>query len=223
MEENNIDIAIAEDQQMFRQSLVTLLNMAPGLRVICEAADGDAMLKFLRGTKQLPNVLILDIGLPLLNGADLCALVTREFPEIKIIMLSVHAQERLIAKLITAGAHAYLNKNCDFSELVTAIDSVYTKGFYMNADTLNALRIKGDSKPAQVKSLNMIPIELTARETDILVMICGEKSSAEIAEKLFISIRTVEGHRNNLLLKTGCKNTAGLVLFAVKHHLFETF
>ena len=221
MDPNKIDIAIAEDQQMFRQSLVSLLNMVEGMQIVGESADGESMLNFLRSAKQPPDVVILDIGLPELNGADLCEIVAREFRGVKIIMLSVHVQERLIAKLITAGAHAYLNKNCDFAELITAIQSVHTKGFYMNSDTLKAMRNQGGNKPAQIKSLNLIPIELTQREMEILLLICGEKSSPEIAEKLFISIRTVEGHRNRLLLKTSCKNTAGLVLFAVKHHLFE--
>jgi DNA-binding NarL/FixJ family response regulator len=123
--------------------------------------------------------------------------------------------------MINAGACAYLNKNCDAAELITAINTVHQTGFYINTETLRAIQNAAAYRSKAIKSIDAIPIELTNREKEILQLICKEFNNAEIAERLSLSIRTVEGHRNNLLLKTGCRNTAGLVLFAVKYGIFE--
>jgi DNA-binding NarL/FixJ family response regulator len=123
--------------------------------------------------------------------------------------------------MIDEGASGYLVKNCDKAELVTAVNTVFSTGFYINNSVLQAIQHASQTRQQAPKNLIGIPVELTAREKEILLLICKELSTPEIAEQLFLSSRTVEGHRNNLLLKTGCKNTAGLVLFAVKYHLYE--
>jgi DNA-binding NarL/FixJ family response regulator len=105
--------------------------------------------------------------------------------------------------------------------LITAIQTVLKSGFYINNDVLKAIQHTSSKKNKPLKNVNTLPIELSAREKEVLELICREYSNVEIAEKLFISVRTAEGHRNNLLAKTGCRNTAGLVLFAVRHNLFE--
>ena len=102
-----------------------------------------------------------------------------------------------------------------------SINTTYKSGFYFNQVTLQAMRKASLYKSGDIKNLNHIAIELTNREKEILVLLCKELTNAEIAEQLFISSRTVEGHRNNLLLKTGCRNTAGLVIFAIKNELFS--
>jgi DNA-binding NarL/FixJ family response regulator len=139
----------------------------------------------------------------------------------KVIVLSGHARERLIARMIEAGSSGYLVKNCDKEELVTAIYSVGKNGFYINAQVLKAMQVTAGQKGKPLRNSNYIPIELTAREKEVLLRICRELSNAEIAAQLHLSIRTVEGHRNNLLAKTGCRNTAGLVVFAVKYGIYE--
>ena len=135
-------------------------------------------------------------------------------------MLSVHSNERMIARMIQLGASGYLIKNCDKEELIKAINTTYSSGFYINAQALKAIQSQS-GKANSIKNLNGILLDISAREKEVLQLICKEMTGTEIAEKLFISVRTVDGHRNNLLLKTGCRNTAGLVLFAVKHHIYE--
>ena len=123
--------------------------------------------------------------------------------------------------MIEAGACGYLTKNCEIEELMVAINSTYKNGFYFNQDTLLAMRKTSEYKLAEIKNINNIAVELTARESEILILLCSELSNIQIGERLFISSRTVEGHRNKLLVKTGSRNTAGLVVFAIKHDLFQ--
>ncbi len=125
--------------------------------------------------------------------------------------------------MIDAGANGYLAKNCELEELETAIRNVYTTGFYFNAAALKAMRNAGLHRNKRLKNINNIQFDITTREHEVLLLICKEYTTAEIAAQLYLSTRTIEGHRNNLLEKTGCKNTAGLVIFAMKSHLFEPF
>jgi DNA-binding NarL/FixJ family response regulator len=163
----------------------------------------------------------MDMEMPGMDGMELNEILHKKFPEIKVIVVSVHAGERLIARMIDAGASGYLVKNCDKAELVTAITTVFSTGFYINNRVLQAIQHASNTRQQAPKNIMGIPVELTAREKEILLLICKELSTPEIADQLFLSTRTVEGHRNNLLLKSGCKNTAGLVLFAVKYHIYE--
>jgi DNA-binding NarL/FixJ family response regulator len=217
---NTIKIGIVDDHNLFRQSLIALLQMESSLELIVEASGGPLFLEKIKQPERLPEIVLIDIDMPEMNGITLNEILKNTYPQIKVIILSVHAQERLIATMISAGASAYLLKNCDKDEFINAIQSVYKHGFYMSKEVFSAMQgTKKNTKP--LKNINAIPVELTNRETEVLRLICGELSTAAIAEKLFLSIRTVEGHRNNLLLKTGCTNTAGLVLFAVRHGIFN--
>lgn len=216
-----IRIAIVEDQPLARHSLSALLKTIDGLQLIMEAADGGTFLQLLAGNCPVPDIAIIDINMPGLTGMDLNELLRERYPSIKVIVLSIHTQERLISKMINAGARAYINKNCEVSELVNAIRAVYQVGFYMNEQTMKAIQNVAGYRNKKVKNLHAIPIELTAREKEVLTLICKEQSNSEIADNLNLSIRTVEGHRNNLLMKIGCKNTAGLVLFAIKYGIVD--
>jgi DNA-binding NarL/FixJ family response regulator len=216
-----IRIAIVDDQNIFRQSLAILINSIPNFKLIADAQSGADFLEILKTIPQPPHVLLLDMNMPGMNGIELNEILHRDYPQIKVIVLSVHAQERLISKMIAAGASAYLVKNCDKEELVTAVQTVYNTGFYMNRQVLLAIQNASSQRNKPIKVFDTIPFELTNREKEILKLICDEYGSSEIAEKLFLSVRTVEGHRNNLLLKTQSRNTAGLVLFAIKHHLVD--
>ena len=216
-----IRIAIVEDQPLARQSLSALLKTIDGLQLIMEAADGGTFLQLLAGNPQVPDIAVIDVNMPGLTGMDLNELLRERYPSIRVIVLSIHTQERLISKMINAGARAYINKNCEVNELVTAIRAVHQVGFYMNEQTMKAIQNVASYRNKKVKNLHAIPIELTAREKEILTLVCKEQSNSEIADNLNLSIRTVEGHRNNLLTKISCKNTAGLVLFAVKYGIVD--
>jgi DNA-binding NarL/FixJ family response regulator len=163
----------------------------------------------------------MDINMPGLTGIELCILLQQRYPDIKLVALSLYSQERLIAKMINNGARAYLTKDCELDELMKAIRAVHNFGFYMNPKTMKAIQQVNNYRNKKVRKLEEITVELTSRELEILILICKEYSSQEMADKLSISVRTIEGHRNSLLLKTGCKNTAGLVLFAIRYDVFE--
>ncbi|MDN3583948.1 response regulator transcription factor [Mucilaginibacter flavus] len=216
-----IRVAIVDDQNIFRQSLAILINSVPHFELVADADSAAALVDIFKNIPLLPQVLLMDMNMPGMNGIELNQVLREQYPQIKVMVLSVHSQERLIAKMISAGASAYLFKNCDKEELITAIQTVQHSGYYINRDTLAAIQNGAARRNKSVTAFGTSPFELTNREKEVLELICKEYASAEIAQKLFLSIRTVEGHRNNLLLKTQSRNTAGLVLYAVKHQLIE--
>lgn len=214
----NINIAIVDDQTLFRQTLSLLIKTVNDFCLVAEEASGADMLNRLSCMDIIPDILLMDMNMPEMDGVELSRLVREQFPKTKVIVLSMYAQESLISKMIISGASAYLVKNCDREELILAIRSTYQTGYYMNKQTLMAIQ-ENNRFVEKMTLYSTIPVKLTERELEVLRLICDQYASNEIAEKLFISPRTVEGHRNHLLIKTESKNTAGLVLFAMKHRL----
>lgn len=217
----DILISLVDDQQLFRNGLGSLIRSQAGFTLVTEAENGKDFLEQIEAGSIMPDVALIDMNMPQMNGVELNEVLQKKYPSIKVIILSVYDQERFIGKMIEAGACGYLTKNCEIEELVTAINAVYKTGFYFNQVTLQAMRKTSQFKPGGLKNLNNIDIELTSREEEILKLLCKEYTTSEIGEKLFISPRTVEGHRNNLLMKTGCRNIAGLVIFAIRNKFYE--
>lgn len=213
-----IQVAIAEDQKLFRECLVSLLNGFEDISVTLEVANGKELIEHLNQGILSPEVVLLDLTMPEMNGLDTTRHLKKHFPDIKIIILSVHSEERHIAHMVSEGVNGYLAKNADLSEVVRAVQSVHEKGFYFNETVLKAIHLGMAQK--HTRSYNP-GNPLTAREKEILQLICQEFTTAEIAEKLFLSVRTVDGHRNSLLEKTGARNTAGLVLYALRQNWFS--
>jgi len=219
---NEIKIAIVDDQNLFRQSLGLLIDSEPQFKLISESEDGNSFLEMLNAKRtELPDIAIIDMDMPGMNGIELNTILNQQYTSIKVIVLSVHVPPVLITQMINAGATAYLAKNCDKNELIIAIETVYKTGFYFNTGVLMALRNNANYRAQTQTNISNIPVKLTAREKQVLALICKEYNNAEIGEQLFLSTRTIEGHRNNLINKAGCRNTAGLVLFAIKYSLFQ--
>ncbi|MBK6996338.1 MAG: response regulator transcription factor [Lewinellaceae bacterium] len=218
MTENTIHVAIAEDQRLFRECLVSLLNGFDRINVTVEAANGKELLEALYIASPTPEVVLLDLTMPEMNGLDTTRQLKKLFPEMKIIILSVHSEERHIVHMVSEGVNGYLVKNSELSEVVHAVQAVYEKGFYFNESVLRAIHSGMAHKHEKSYNPNS---PLTTREKEILELVCQELTTTEIAEKLFLSVRTVDGHRNNLLEKTGARNTAGLVIYALRHDLFK--
>ncbi len=217
-----IRIALADDQQLFREGLAGIIRSIPDFELVAEAENGKLMLDCIKRLEdQLPDIALIDMHMPEMNGVELNDILHRDYPSIKVIVLSVYDQERFISKMIEAGACGYLTKNCESEELITAIRTTRKAGFYFNNATLEAMRKASQYRDTDIRNITNIPIELTQREKEIIVLLCKELTNAEIGEQLFISTRTVEGHRNNLLAKTGCRNTAGLVIFAIRNNLYK--
>ena len=217
-----IKIAIVDDQNLFRQSLGMLIDSVEQFKLISESENGNSFLAKLdvKGT-ELPHIAIIDMDMPGMNDIELNTILHQQYTGIKVIVLSVHIQPLLITQMINAGAAAYLAKNCDKDELITAIETVYKTGFYFNTGVLLALKNSASYRAQTQTNISSVPVRLTAREKQVLELICKEYNNAEIGKQLFLSPRTIEGHRNNLINKAGCRNTAGLVLFAIKHSLFQ--
>lgn len=215
-----IRIGLVEDQILFREGMKAILSSWSDIEVSFESGDGYSVEEKLLNTDSLPHVLLVDLSLPPNDGVEFSGVevtdaVTRSFPSVKIIILSVHHEENFIAQLIEHGAHGYLIKDCDPQELHEAIISVHTKGSYINERTLRAIQnnMGRKHKPISITTTT----QLTRREEEILNLICKQYTSDEIGKKLFISEKTVNGHRNNLLQKTNSRNVAGLVIFALKN------
>lgn len=218
---NKIKIALVEDQQLFRESLAALLERIPEFEVLAVCENGKVFMDMLPRLPVAPDVMLVDMDMPEMNGVELTEALHKQRPDIKIIILTVYNQERFMVKMVEAGASGYLLKNCGTEEVLNAIRQVYSAGYYFNEFFLNAMKSGAKSKSTATLDFNHIPVELTEREREILLLICQELTNIEIGEKLFISPRTVDGHRNNLLSKTGARNTAGLVVFAVTNNLFQ--
>ena len=218
---NKIRIAIVDDQLLFREGLAALINGVEDFQLLLEAETAKELLDKLKQTAVIPEVLLMDMKLPDMNGDELNVILQQEYPSIKVMILSMYDEERLIYRMIEAGACGYLVKNCGKQELVAAINTTIKSGFYFNYSTMKAMRNAAAYKNQVIRNINNIPIEISEREEAVLQLICKEFTNAEIAEKLFVSTRTAEGHRNNLLMKTGCRNTAGLVVFAIRYGLFK--
>lgn len=218
---DKIPVFIVDDQNLFRQSLAMLIGSIDEFNLLGDFESGDSLLEKIPYLVNIQtHVAIIDMDMPGMNGIDLNEILHEQYPQIKIIILSVHINPSLIAQMIHAKASAYLEKNCDKEELILAIQSVYKTGFYFNKSVLKAIQDNANRKSSIQHTLPTVPVRLTSREKQILGYICREFSNAEIANSMFISQRTVEGHRINLLAKTGCRNIAGLVLFAIKYGFY---
>lgn len=220
----SLAIGLVEDQLLFREGMKAILNSSPDMEVVFEAGDGHHIVENLRASEPVPDVLLLDLSLPPLGnkpmtGMEITRLVRTAFPEMKILILSMYHDENFIARLIENGAHGYLVKDSSPGEVRDAIMTVQATGSYINALTLKAIQRSMNRKSRLVQT--PLPIPLTGREKEVLALICQQLTSEEISEKLFLSVKTVNGHRNNLLQKTAARNTAGLVLFAIKNGLVE--
>lgn len=219
---DKIKISIVDDQNLFRESLALLIDTVNGFEMVSASDSGLTFLEKLKDTTiKKPDIVLLDMDMPGMNGIELNDILNKEQPYMRVIILSVHVQPLLIAQMINAGAAAYLAKNCNKEELIQAVETVHKTGFYFNNDVLRAIQNGGIHKTNAQRTISNVPVHLTRREIQVLRLICKELSNAEIAEELYLSTRTVEGHRNNLLIKTGCRNTAGLVLFAIKYGVFQ--
>jgi len=217
----NIRIALADDENLFREGLANILSANPEYELVAQAENGKKLLEKIKLLAVLPDIVLIDLNMPEMNGIELNYVLQKEYPGMKVVILSIYNDEKYISKMIEAGACGYLKKNCETWELFDTLNNTANLGFYFSSEVVRALRNSVHYRKQSIQNLNNIPITLTEREIAILKMICNEFTNAEIAEKLFISHRTVDGHRTNLLSKTGCKNTAGLVIFAIRYRIFE--
>lgn len=212
MEENKV--IIVDDHKMFRSGLRFLLSNIPNITVIGEASNGKEFLKM--AENETIDIALMDINMPEMNGIEATRIAMEKYPDLKIIVLSMHGEEEYYDQMLEAGVKGFLLKNSDADELIAAIEAVLAGKSYFSQELLvNIL----DQK--RLQKLRTDVVKLSTRELEVLKLICDGYSNAEIAEQLFISHRTVDRHRANLLSKTGCKNSTSLVMYAVKNKIVE--
>lgn len=212
-----IKIILVDDEILFRKGISFLLEREKNLEIIFEASNGDELISYLQSNNNHPDIIMMDLKMPLINGIEATKIIRKDFPEIKIIALTSYDSKSFVANMIDVGAVSYLIKNATPQDLLTTINEVALKGFYYTEYIMEI--IKEDVLTTKKVKSNFDSNFLTKREIEVLKLICFQKSTVEIAEQLFISPRTVEGHRNNLLLKTESKNIAGLVVYAVQNEI----
>jgi len=212
---NQINLLIADDHTMFLQGIISLLEQEPNITVIDKAVNGIEALEIIK--KGVVDFIILDISMPEMDGIELSKILKKQHPNVKILIVSTHSNVMIVSRLIRIGVNGYLLKNAAKEELLKAINTIASGENYF-AEELEEKHLTNSSKiEKQVSNLT----ELSSREKEILVLIAHEYNTAEIAEKTFISLNTVNTHRRNLLSKLNAKNTAGLVKYAVENGLVD--
>lgn len=212
-----IKVAIADDHHLFRTGVRTSLSSRKDIQMVAEAENGMQLLNLLKHIK--PDVILLDIQMPIMDGYATLPEIKKLYPEIKVIMLSMINDHSMITRMMEIGANSYLTKESDSETIYNAIRTCYEDEFFFNDLTnkalLNGLRSKKEPEPEPHE------VNLTDKERTILRLMCEEKSTKEIADMVDISPRTVEAIRDKLKSKTGAKSMAGLVMYAVKAGIVE--
>jgi DNA-binding NarL/FixJ family response regulator len=209
-----IKVIICDDHALFRSGVKLALSHHKDIEIIAEAENGQQLLNTLKAFQC--DVILLDITMPILNGIETLPEVKALYPDIKVIMFTMHNDNSMIAKLMELGANSYLTKDSDSETIYEAITTCHKNEYYFNALTNMALIDGLKTKRNSDSGLN-IDAQLNEKEMLILKLMCEEKSTKEIADMVDLSPRTVEAIRDKLRAKTGAKSMAGLVLFAVKN------
>ena len=208
-----IKVLVADDHPVVRKGLQTCLARQSNMRVAGEAADGD---EALRKTRELrPDVVLMDISMPGMNGLAVTEVLRREMPQIKVLILSVHNNKEYIFRVIQAGAHGYVSKEAPPEEVLRAIESVYGGEPFFSEDIARAALNEFVSSGGKKEPF----AQLTSREREVLVLIAEGQSNKEIADKLGIGVRTIETHRERIMRRLNIHSVAGLTKYAIANGL----
>jgi len=211
-----IKVAVVDDQLLFRRGLISLLKEFEELDVVIEAENGKELVEALKRRK--PNIVLLDIEMPVMDGIQTTEYLHKHFPDIRILILTMHDDDEFVIHLIDKGARGFLLKNHSIEIVTDAIHAIMDNGYYFN-DRVSKMMIKGLVRSKKIKpSFNSVN-NLSEREIEIIQLICEEFTNKEISDRLCISARTVDNHRDSIMEKTGARNTAGIVMFAIKNEL----
>jgi two-component system response regulator NreC len=207
-------ILLVDDHQIVRQGLRTLLEKEPDMEVVAEAEDGRAAVRLTR--EVLPQVVIMDVAMPDLNGIEATRQIVHEFPDIKVIALSMHSDRRFVANMLRAGASGYLLKDSAFEELAQAIRTVAANRTYLSPEVSDIVVkdfLKGPQEAPSAYSL------LSPREREVLQLMAEGKTTKEIADRLHVSVKTVETHRQQIMTKLEIRSVAELTKYAIREGL----
>lgn len=209
----------AEDHTSVRQAYISVLVKEPNFRIIGEAGNGREMLKLMR--RAVPDVVVTDIEMPEMNGVELAGHIRHEFPDVKIILLSMHYSETFAAHIISNGANAFLPKECSMEALIQAINTVHRNGYFFDP-RISRFVLSNLLTEKRFRTI-IQQLSLTQREHEVLQMICEGKTNREIADQLHIRPATVDFHRQKIYSKTGSGNVVQLVKYAIKNGLIDPY
>jgi len=213
----NVRIAVVDDHEIVRDGIQILLEDEPGFEIVGEAKTGKEAVELCKSQKV--DLVVMDITMPEMDGIQATKIIKEKNPEIKVLALTMLSEDQHIRKMIKAGASGYILKSSGKEELIKAVNKIMDgQHYFSDGATQSILKELVNPVVSKVKSTEMA--SLTDRELEILKLIVDEYTNQEIADELFISVRTVDAHRRNLLQKTGAKNTAGLVKYAIENKLF---
>ena len=213
-----IKVAIADDHKIFRKGVILSLRQYTNIKFVQEAENGEELLNGLAEAE--PDVVLMDLRMPVKDGIEATKTISKDFPRIHVIVLTMYEDERFVSHLMENGANGYLLKSADPSEIKKAILEVVAKGYYLNNFVNKVLLKKSHSRTKIIPSLNS-EIVISDKEREVLRLLCMEFTAFEIAQKMYISPRTVEAIKDRLMDRFNVKNTAGLVFFAVKNNLID--
>jgi len=214
-----IKIALIDDQILFRKSLVGILKLQKNLEILLEDASGEAFLKYLELNGETPDVLLLDLHLPTIDGIEILKKIRTGNPAVRemgVIILSAYATEKYAGHLLEMGASSYLTKDCEPTELLQAIEEVYNNGIYLN-ESLRKILQEHKRKTAKSLVINWEnPALLTEREKEVAILLAKGMTGKEISDIFSVSIRTIEAHKTNIMQKIEAKSIAGIILYVVR-------
>jgi len=215
----NINLAIVDDDKLITKLLSDFLSQQEGFHIMFTALSGPEFLSSLEKSSSIPDIILLDLNMKEMTGIELTKIIRRDYPSIKVIVISSHYKSNFTGFMIKTGVSAFLPKGISPHDLTDIIQEVYTKGVYFLDDQLDIVRKQ--LSPKSPKPILDPQNLLTDRELDVLKLICRQKTAQEIGKELYVTKRTVEGHKNNLFIKTGTKNMAGLVIFAIQNEIIN--
>lgn len=215
---SQIKVAIADDHKIFRKGVILSLRPYTNIKFVLEAENGDELIKGIPQTN--PDIILMDLRMPQKDGIEATKIISKDYPNIKVLVLTMYEDERFVSHLMENGANGYLLKSADPAEIKKAIVEAMAKGYYLNNFVNKVLMKKSHNKTKTTPTLQS-EIVLNDREKEVIRLLCMEYTAQEIATKLSISPRTVEAIKDRLMERFGTKNTAGLVFFAVKNNLID--
>jgi two-component system, NarL family, response regulator DegU len=212
-----IKLAIVDDQHLFRKGIVSLIREEEGINVVLEASNGKELIDQLETI--MPDIVLLDLEMPVMDGIFTTEVLHKKYPEIRVIILTMHNEDEFIIHLIEKGASGFLLKNHDIETVIDAIYAVSHTGFYFNEHISKAM-VKGLIQNQKINP-TFNRVNFSEREIEIIRLLCKEYTSKEIADEMYVSIRTVEGHKDRIMHKIGARNSIGIVMYAVKNNLIK--